>query len=292
MSTVNVNMQTLIAARDLGQVNELLGRSLGRLSSGTRISTPADDPVGVGSVAKLEAQSKRTQAAIANVQNAASYVQSSVGFMASMHGLLSRMSELSQYASDGLKNAEDISLYQAEFKELQDQLRQTIGGTTAQIGGTADITKPLGSFNNLPLYGPNAAGMNIASGSHAGDFINIPETNLRDGAMLQLFQQDASGNYLLSVTSSGGIQKITDAIGDLANENSVLGGVDSRLDLVAGSLAVANQNLYSAVSRIQDTDVASESTRLTKLNILMQGGTAILTQANQSPKSVLQLLKG
>ncbi|MBK9990300.1 MAG: flagellin [Verrucomicrobia bacterium] len=291
MSTINVKMQTLADARELGHINELLGRSLGRLSSGTRISSPADDPAGVGSIAKLEAQSKRTQAAITNVQNAASYVQSSTGFMASMNGILSRMSELTQYAADGLKNAEDISLYQAEFQELQDQLRQTIGGTTAEIGGTTDLTKPLGSFNNLPLYGPNAAGLSIASGSHAGDVIKIPETNLRDGAMLQLFQQDSSGNYSLSVTSAGATQKITDAIGDLADERSMLGGVDSRLELAAGSLAVENQNLYSAVSRIQDTDVATESTRLTKLNILLESGTAILTQANQSPKSVLQLLQ-
>ena len=211
--------------------------------------------------------------------------------MASMNGILSRMSELTQFASDGMKNPEDIGLYQAEFKELQDQLRQTIGGTTAEIGGTTDITKPLGSFNNIPLYGPNPTGLSIASGSHAGDVINIPETNLRNGAMLQLLQQDASGNYSLSVTSTGGTQKITDAMSDLANERSVLGGVDSRLELAAGSLTVENQNLYSAVSRIQDTDVATESTRLSKLNILLQSGTAILSQANQSPKSVLQLLK-
>ncbi len=109
--------------------------------------------------------------------------------------------------------------------------------------------------------------------------------------MLELIQQDASGNYTLVATDPTGTQKLTDALDDIASERSVLGGVGSRLEFAAGTLAVEGQNLSAAVSRIQDTDIASESTRLTKLNILIESGTAMLSQANQSPKSVLQLLK-
>ena len=161
MSTVNI--QTLAAAQDLGRINELLGRSLNRLSSGLRITDPASDPAGVGSISKLDAQNKRTQAAAINVQNASSYVQSSVGFLASMGGLITRMSELTQNATDATKSTGDIALYQSEFKQLQDQLRQTIGGTTAEIGGTTDVTNPLGTFNGLTLYGANPAGLTVAS---------------------------------------------------------------------------------------------------------------------------------
>jgi flagellin len=291
MSTINVRIQAFTEANNLGRINDLLGSSLNRLSSGLRITDPANDPAGVGSISLLDAQNKRTQAATINVQNASSFVQSSVGFIASMGEILSRMSELSQYATDGMKSPSDLALYQAEFKELQDQLRQTVGGTTAEIGGTTDVTKPLGSFNGIALYGPNPAGLNIASGSHAGDIINIPETNLRNGAMLELFKQDAAGNYTLSSTDSSATQKITDAISDLADERSVLGGVDSRLNLAASSLTVQSQNITAAMSRIQDVDVAQESTRLTKYNLLLQSGTAMLAQANQSPQAVLQLLK-
>ncbi|MFT3783250.1 MAG: flagellin [Nibricoccus sp.] len=291
MSTVNVRTQTLANARELGHINDLLGRSLGRLSSGNRLSGSSADPAAVGSVGKLDAQHKRTQAAAINVQNAASFVQSSVGFIASMSGVLSRMSELTQYSQDGMKSAGDIALYQAEFQGLQDQLRQTIGGTVAEIGGTADVSKPLGSFNDIALYGSNPTGMSIASSSHAGDVIVVPETNLRDGAMLKLFQQDASGNYTLSVTSSGAAQLISDAIADLGDERSVLSGVGSRLEYTASTLAVESQNIASAMSRIQDVDVATESTRLSKLNILLESSTAMLSQANQVPKSVLKLLE-
>jgi len=209
-----------------------------------------------------------------------------------MGGLLSRMSELTQSATDATKSTQDRALYQAEFTQIQDQLRQTIGGTTAEIGGTTGVTKPLGMFNGLDLYGPNASGITIASGSHPGDSITIPETNLRNGAMLELFKQDAAGNYTLSVTDPTATKKITDAIGDMADERSILGGVGSRLEFAAGSLAVESQNITSAVSRIQDVDVAQESTQLTKYNLLLQSRTAMLSQANQSPKSVLKLLQG
>lgn len=291
MSTINVRVQTLADAQKLGRINELLGKSLSRLSSGVRITSPSTDPAAVGSIGKMEGEHKRAEAASVNVQNASSLVQSSVGFLASMGDIVTRMAELSVLSADGLKSAGDISLYQTEFKQLQDQLRLTIGGTTAQIGGTTDVTAPLGSFNNNALYGPNASGISIASGTHAGENITIPETNLRDGAMLELFQQDASGNYLLTATDSDAVQKLDAALDDIADERSVLGGVGSRLEFVASSLTVASQNISAAVSRIQDTDIATESTRMTKLNILLESGTAMLSQANQAPQAVLKLLQ-
>lgn len=289
MSNLNVRSQTLADARGLGYINTLLGRSLGRLSSGNR--GLVTDPAAVGTVGRLDAQQKRAQAASVNVQNAASFVQSSVGLMASIGNLLSRMSELSQYATDGMKNASDIALYQEEFAKLQEQLRQTIGGTTAEIGGTADVNNPLGTFNDIPLFGANPAGTSIASSSKAGDTINIPETNFRNGAMLELFRQDAAGNYTLTVTDPTAIAKVTAAIGDLSDERSVLAGVGSRLEFAFNTLTVEKQNISAAVSRIQDVDVATESTRLSKLNILYESGTAMLSQANQAPRAVLKLLE-
>jgi flagellin len=288
MSILNINNQTLLDARNLGRVNDRLGVALDQLSSGT--IDISSSPAAIASVNKLEALSKRAQAATTNVQNAASFVQSSDSYLASMGKLLERMSELTQDAKDTTKSTGDTSLYQAEFKELQDQLRQTIGGTTAQIGGTSDITNPLGTFNGIALFG-SSAGISVASGTSAAETIDIPQTNLRTGAILNLFRQDASGNYALSVTDPAATQTITDAMGNIADGRSTLGGVSGRLDLASNSLAVESQNISAAVSNIQDVDVAAESTRLTKLNILLASGTAMLSQANQSPQSVLQLLK-
>lgn len=291
MSSVNVRTQALISAQDMGRINDLLGESLNRLSSGSRLVEASDDPAAIGSINKFEAQNKRAQAAAVNVQNAASFVQSATGFMDSMAKIMTRMSELSQFAKDGLKSGGDVALYQAEFKELQDQMRETIGGTTAEIGGTSDLSDPLGTYNGVVLFGSNPSGISIVSGSHAGENIIIPETNLRTGSMLDLIKQDSSGNYTFTLATPGSTETITSALSEMADQRSVLSGVGSRLDLAANSLAVESENITAAVSRIKDVDVASESTRLSKMHVLLESSTAMLSQANQSPQSVLKLLK-
>src|SRR4051795_4635828 len=104
MSNVNVNMQTLADARQIGRTQDLLGRALARLSSGFRVVDPADDPTGTGMAERLDAQSKRVTAATTNVQNTISFLQSSDSFMATMGKALTRMSELSTLAKDVMKN--------------------------------------------------------------------------------------------------------------------------------------------------------------------------------------------
>lgn len=291
MSVINTNIQAIAAARNLNASQEMLGRSLTRLSSGSKIVNPSDDAAGLAVSEKLDAQNKRVKAATTNVQNAISYVQTADGFMSGMTKILSRMSELAILAKDVTKNSTDLSLYQEEFSALQDQLRATIGGTTADIGGTADINTPLGAFNGITLFGANASGLTVTIGQAVGQDMVIPESNLRDGAMLEIIDQDASGGYTLSLSASDAIGKITAAIQDVATERASLGASQSRLELAAKTLQVEFENLGAAISRIRDVDVAEESTQYAKYNILVQSGTAMLAQANQTPKSVLSLLQ-
>jgi flagellin len=291
MSTPNVNVNTLNDARLLDRNQDLLARSLSRLSSGSRIVSPSDDPAGTSTAERLSAQNKRVEAASTNIQNALSYVQSGVGFLGGMSQIVSRMSELALFAKDGMKNAEDISLYQVEFTELQEQLRTTIGGSPAEIGGTVNINRPLGSFNGNVLFGPNPAGMTIATGQRAGESMTIPETNLRTGAMLALFQQDGSGNFTLKVTDPNARDKIIAGLDHLADSHATLAAIGGRLNFAGGRLVTEGENLTAAISRIQDVDVAAESTRLMKHQILSQTGSAMLSQAAQSPRSVLKLLQ-
>jgi flagellin-like hook-associated protein FlgL len=391
MSVINTNIQAIAAARNLNRSQEMLGRSLNRLSSGSKIVNPSDDAAGLAVSEKLDAQNLRVRAATTNVQNAISFVQTSDGFMGGMTKILSRMSELALLAKDVTKNSSDVALYQQEFHALQDQLRQTIGGTTAQIGGTADIDTPLGQFNGITLFGDDSttppsvtagtytpglnmvvqagavigagatfgdnavvgagarvgdnavigddvsiganayiapsvvignnvtiqpgavvttgpipdgtvvgatatstssSGLIVSVGQAVGQTMTIPQINLRDGAMGAIIQQDTSGNYVLSLDSSTAIGDITNAIQDVANERASLGASQSRLELASSTLQVEFENLSSAISRIRDVDVADESTQFAKYNILVQSGTAMLAQANQTPQSVLKLLQG
>jgi flagellin len=207
-----------------------------------------------------------------------------------MTKILSRMSELAILAKDVTKNSTDVDLYQQEFSALQDQLRDTIGGTVAEIGGTADVDTPLGAFNGIVLFG-SGSGLSVTIGQAVGQEMTVGASNLRDGDMLDIIAQDNTGAYTLAATDADAIAKITSAIQDIASERATLGASQSRLELASTTLQVENENLSSAISRIRDIDVADESTQFAKFNILVQSGTAMLAQANLSPQSVLKLLQ-
>ena len=292
MSVINTNIQAIAGARNLNHSQEMLGRSLARLSSGSKIVNPSDDAAGLAVSEKLDAQGRRVKAASTNVQNAVSLVQTADGFMGGMTKILARMSELAILSKDVTKNPGDIALYQQEFTAIQDQLRATIGGTVAEIGGTTPVATPLGAFNGISLFGTNPAGLTVTIGQAVGQDMVIKDSNLRDGAMLAMIQQDNAGVYTLTANDPTAIQKITSAIQDVATERATLGASQSRLELASTTLQVEYENLSSAISRIRDVDVAEESTMLAKYNILVQSGTAMLAQANQSPQSVLKLLQG
>lgn len=294
MSVINTNIQAIAAARNLSQSQEMLGRSLNRLSSGSKIVNPSDDAAGLAVSEKLDAQNRRVRAASVNVQNAISYVQTSDGFMSGMTKILARMSELGILAKDVTKNSQDLDLYQEEFVELQRQLRDTIGGDASVIGGST-VTAPLGTFNGITLFGTAASGgYSITIGEAVGQEMKLGQTNLQTGAMLEMIQQDSSGNFLISLTTTSVniIDKVTEAIQHVATERATLGAAQSRLTLAGSTLAIEYENLSAAISRIRDVDVADESTQLARYNILTQSGTAMLAQANQMPSSVLKLLQG
>src|SRR5262249_9090260 len=147
-----------------------------------------------------------------------------------------------------------------EFTALQDQLRETVGGTTAEIGGTADIDTPLGAFNGITLFGSTANGLTVTIGQAVGQEMTIGDSNLRQGAMLNIIQQNSSGVYSLGLSDVSAISDITGAIQHVATERAALGASQSRLEIASTTLSVEYENLGSAISRIRDVDVAEEST--------------------------------
>ncbi len=280
---INTNSAATSAARNLSRNQEMLNKALNRLSSGSKIVQPSDDAAGLAVSEKMYAQSRRLHAANTNVQNAKSYIQTADGFMSSMSKVLARMSELAMMARDVTKNPGDIALYQTEFQALQQQLRDTIGGGT--------VASPLGTFNGIELFGPNATGLSVTIGEGAGQTMSITENNLRDGDMAAILAQGSPPAFDISVTSAAVADLVIAAIEDVATERATLGAAESRLDVASNTLAIEAHNIEAAISRIRDVDVASESTELAKHNILVQSGTAMLAQANQLPQSVLRLLQ-
>lgn len=272
---INTNTNAINATRNLNASQEMLSRSLARLSSGSKIVKPSDDAAGLAVSEKLEAQNARNTAARTNVQNAMSYVQTADGFMKSLNQMLTRMSELTAMAKDVTKNDEDIALYDAEFQALKQQLSDTIGDGSST---------PLGTFNGISLFGPNASGLVVTIGESQDHTMTIGEINLRGDADIVTLLAGSAG-----VTNSG--VTVVAAIQEIANQRATLGAAQSRLEVASAQLQVQYENLEAAISRIRDVDVAEEATALAKAQILVQSGTAMLQQANAVPQTVLRLLQ-
>jgi len=287
MST-SISSNTYGNALFLDRTQNLLSQSIERLSSGTNGVTDIGSN-GVSVTAKLSGQDARIQAANTNVQNATSYMQAASGFTDSVAGVLSRLSELATLAKDPTKSSTDVADYSTEFAQLQTQLRDTIGGTTGDIGGSYDVSSPMGSFNGISMFGSSAAN-SVQVGPNPADKIALPPMDLQTGAMLSLIQQDSSGNFTLNITDATAANPISSAQTQVSNTDAQIGAVTASLSRAADILTSQGQTAESTISGIQDVDVAAESTKLAKYQILTQSSAAMFAQQQQDPKAILNLL--
>jgi flagellin len=288
MSTISSSLQAFQSALTLDRNQDLLNGSLISLSSGSKNASVADDPVGAGVSNTLTSQNQRLNAAATNIQTAVSYTQTGDSILSNVGNVLESMSRLVTLAQDPTQSSADMADYQAEFQGLQNELRNTIGGATAEIGGTSGVASPLGAFNGLPLFG--SSGYQVVLGASADESMTIPATNLQTGATLNLIQQDSSGNYTLNVSSASAAD-LTDAIQQVASSRASIGAAQVRLNLASATVQTQSQNNASAISQINDVDVAAASTQLATYNVLVQADAAIAAQANLTSEAVLKLLK-
>ena len=176
MSVINTNIPTTVGVRHLNQSQEALGRSLHRLSSASPQLQFTEDSAAIRDARKMDAL--RVNAQSASIQNSLSYVQTTDRFMHGKTQALSCLSELANLVNEG-KGASDVAIHRLEFKALQDQLRDTIGGSAAEIGGTNSVASPQGTFNGQALFGPSSNAVALEPAETAGERIDFPDTNLR-----------------------------------------------------------------------------------------------------------------
>ncbi len=268
---INTNFAATVAANNLTASNASLQRSLNRLSSGSKIVNPADDAGGLAVSMKLSAAAVRQGAVGTNIGNATSYLQTQDGVLKVAGKVLDRMGELKTLYLDPTKNSDDLANYDAEFKALQDQL--------------SALTQE--KFNGVTLFGSGELSVSVTEDGGSSSAVTIKGRDL---------SSSTSGVGALTsntVTSLSGIQlsDITDAIQHVATFRAENGAEQSRLGFAAELLTVNKANLEAASSRIVDVDVAQESTQLARWNTLVQAGTAMLSQANQSAQTALKLLQ-
>jgi flagellin len=265
---INTNTSAQVSANNLQQSHALLGKSLARLSSGSRIVSPADDAAGVAVASRLDAQTQRLNAAKSNVANAVSFTQAQDGYLKQIGKALNRMSELSILAQDVTKSDPDRVLYNNEFQEL-----------AGFIGSAASK-----EFNGVPLFSSDTLDVTVDS---EGNTFAMKGIDLAVAAYT-----DATSSSLGTVADAkAALDKINEAITRLSEDRAAVGAYQSRLNFTADQLTVSSENLTAASSRIQDVNVADESTIFARNSILVQSGTAMLAQANQLPQTVLRLLQ-
>ncbi|MCS6245135.1 MAG: flagellin [Opitutus sp.] len=289
MSPLGTTQQSLFLAAGLGRLQSLNDAASARVSSGKRIDTPAADVAGVGMAAKLDGQQARLRGVEINLQNGVSRMQSTAGQLNTISRVVTRLSELSVLGSNATQDAKSRSLYQVEFTKLQDQLRQTIGGTTAEIGGTADVSNPSGTYNGTRLFGA-AAAETLSVGLQADEQITLPSMNLSNGAMGALISQDASGNYTTTIASLGAGTTINDALTQTGQVLANVGAVQSRIDFSVNIAATASANHEAALSVIRDADLATDVTAISRLNMLRDAHNAMLAQSRDSGAKLIGLL--
>ena len=286
MISINTNSAASAAAYNLGNINTSLQKSLQRLSSGSRINSSFDDAGGLAVSMRLSASIRRTEATQANVSNSLAFLETQDGVLKSADKVVSRMAELAQLATDVTKSTTDLGLYQTEVDTLKSQLGSMLTEAFNGIslfGGTAGSTVATGT---------SASTLSVVASQDGSQTIAISKANL---AFISHSSSigSVSGTGIDIRSASGALAAVTTvsaALQNLATLRASNGSEQSRMTFAADVLAINKTNLESANSRIIDVDVAEESSKLARFNILQQAGTAMLAQANQSSQSLLRLL--
>ena len=317
---VNTNAAATTAAFNLSKNHANLSKSLARLSSGQRITSPADDAGGLAVAYKLDSTVKRTEAVLNNHQNALSFLQVQDGALESVGNIVSRMSELRTMAADITKNEGDIENYSKEFRELQSQLQkmsiEKFNGVSlfavSNHGGTGASSSTTTASSGKVLYRSEQSGggkdiysyrlLTHPSGNAAEGSISLNVVNL--GFVTSLGGTGAAGNgidvgkTLLNKTgfevdqiNEIDIEQFTSIIQQIADARAENGAEQQRVQSSYELQSTNLVNLEAARGRIMDIDVALESTRFAKHNVLVQASASMTAQANQLTQVALTLLQ-
>jgi flagellin len=286
---INTNSAATSAAYNLSNTNVNLQRSLNRLSSGSRINSSYDDAGGLAVSMKLSASIRRTDATLANVNNSVSFLQTQDGVLKTADKILNRMSELATLAQDVTKSSNDLSLYNTELTQLKSQLNLMLDEKFNGI----DLFSAGGSASAVGVAFDDDSTLLVVASHDGAQTFGITQVDLNQ-VVFNVADNNTSGAALMDISTTSNAQAavltIQDAIQDLSTLRANNGAEQSRLSFAADMLAVNKTNLEAANSRILDVDVADESTKLARYNILQQAGTAMLAQANQSTQSILRLI--
>ena len=305
--TINTNTSAINAAFNLSKNNDMLNKSLNRLSSGKRITKPSDDAGGLAISMKLTSSIARTRAASSNIQNAQSFSSVQDGAMQAAAKIVDRMSELKSLSLDVMKSTQDVGNYNTEFKSLQQQLKsltvEKFNGVSLFNNNTSSKFGDASTNEVVEVYTSDSGAAGSKVSMHKAMLLGAVTFNMLASASGTPASHSTAagttdGNNLTLANSGANAINIDDlgvsffvtALENVATLRAVNGATSSRLSFSEDHLRLTQTNLTAANSRIMDVDVAEESTNLAKYSILSQASAAMLAQANTAPNTALMLL--
>lgn len=273
---INTNTASLEAQRSLATNTASQATTFQRLSSGLRINSAADDASGLAIAEQMNADVRSYAVAERNTMNATSMLQTADGALAQYSTMLTRMRELSVQAANGDLTATDRGYIDEEFGQLKEEITRIADST--KFNGHDLLSGPITPIDfQVGIDG-------TASDRLAVDFGGM---NLAD---LALTATTVTGPD--ATNAQAAITAVDAALQAVNGRRADFGARINRLQVTVSNLQSMRSNMSAAHGRIRDVDVAEESAKMARQSVLTQAGTAILSQANQSPQAALQLLKG
>jgi flagellin len=276
--TVNTNIASLIAQKNLNNTNNTLTKSIERLSTGLRINRAADDAAGLALSTTLKAQIRSINQAARNANDAVSLLQTAESALGEMGNITLRMRELAEQAANEVLGDTERGYLNDEYLALKSEINR-ISDVTEFAGKKLLDGTISGTGVNFQVGFQNTANdrLNVAMADTDAEALGLNTAGAADIATAE------SAQSALSVIDVSAIAVLSDRRGDI-------GAVQNRLEYTISNLAAAAENFSAANSRIEDADFAAETAIYVKNQILVQAGTAVLAQANILPQAALTLL--
>lgn len=278
--TINTNISSLNAQRNLSASQSSLSISMQRLSSGMRINSAKDDAAGLAIAERMHAQVRGMNVAIRNANDGISFAQTAEGALSKVGDALQRMRELAVQSRNATNSSSDKDSLNKEFGQLQAEITRVLGGT---------------SFNGKSVLGTGATSLDFQIGANttSDDRITVKSENMN--ARTDITVVTGSTASIGASASAGAIDTVIDnidtAINTVNDQRADYGAAQSRFEAIISNLQQSVEAQSAARSRITDADFATETANLSRAQILQQAGTAMVAQANQQPQQVMQLLR-
>ena len=279
-ATINTNVASLTAQRNLSASQNSLSTSMQRLSSGLRINSAKDDAAGLGIAERMNAQVRGMNVAIRNANDGISLAQTAEGALSKVGDALQRMRELAVQSRNATNSSSDKDSLNKEFAELQSEITRVLGGT---------------SFNGKKILGSDATAMTFQIGANTTSDDEVSITTEDMTANSDITAVTGTAAVIDSSATTGDIATVIDnidtAIDTINDQRATFGASQNRFDAIISNLQGAVEAQSAARSRIMDADFASETANMSRAQILQQAGSAMVAQANSQPQQVLSLLR-